>query len=140
MPKYTSMIFKKVPPPPLRPHPIWRGIGCLMMLIVPLLSLALAQLLVPRAIEKGWPIPYQLLGPPVLPPLLWKLTFLSSLWLFLQRQDNFYAVLSLTLILIVVLGAAFSVAYAFLYKVIGPPTYGPLDVPPLPIKTRRYKR
>lgn len=140
MPKYTTMSFKKTPPPPLRPHPIWRGIGCLMILIVPLLSFAVAQLVVPIAIDKGWPIPYQLLGPPILPTLLWKVTFLSSVWLFLQSQDNLYAVLALTSIFIIVLGATFSVAYAFLYKVIGPPTYGPLDVPPPPVKTKRYKR
>jgi len=33
-----------------------------------------------------------------------------------------------------------SVLYAFVYRLVGPPRYGPLDVPPPNVKLKKYKR
>jgi hypothetical protein len=121
-------------------HPIWRGIGCLMIVFVPLLSYFLATIIVQAAVAGNWPMPYQLLGYPVVPPTLWKVSALSPLWGFIQQQANLYAVLLLTTLFIVAIGALVSVGYAFVYKFAGPPPLGPYDMPPVKTSVKKYKR
>ncbi len=38
---------EKSKPYVLRPHPIWRGIGCALMVIIPIMSFGLADMLIP---------------------------------------------------------------------------------------------
>jgi hypothetical protein len=121
-------------------HPIWRGIGCLLILFVPLLSYFLATILVDAAAARNWPVPYQLMGFPVVPPELWKVTSLSPLWGYIQQQANLYAVLLVTTLFIVAIGALVSVAYAFIYRYAGPPALGPYDMPPVKTSVKKYKR
>ena len=121
------------------PHPVWRGIGCILMIVVPIISFGLAEL----TVESNWAqeyVPYQLLGYPIMPAILWKLGFLNPILGFIQSLPNFYGVLVLFLLYLIVIGAFVSVGYAYLYKTLGPPRYGPQDSPPPKIKARRYKR
>ncbi len=122
------------------PHPIWRGIGCLMILIVPIMSFALAAIFVQIALQQNWPVPYQLLGNPVMPKGLWDVSVLAPILAFIQAQTNLYAILALTILFIIVLGGVLSVGYAFIYRFIGPPRYSPLDAPPASGKVKSYKR
>jgi hypothetical protein len=39
---------------PWQVHPIWRGIGCVMMLVIPIMAYAGAVLLVGMNLERGW--------------------------------------------------------------------------------------
>ncbi|HLA97320.1 MAG TPA: hypothetical protein VJL34_02615 [Anaerolineales bacterium] len=98
-------------------HPIWRGIGCLMMLLVPVMSYAGAVLLVEANQEKGWIVmPRELMAKisvPVIGPV-------EHLW------GNLLFALALSLIGFALLTAL----YALVYQFIGPPRYGPLDAPP----------
>jgi len=141
MTKYDSAGRQRVIPRTEKPHPIWRGIGCIIMLIVPLISLALGKVTLDYGLEAGWPIPFELLGNPIVPDLFWKVYALAPLWGFIQSQTNLYAVLSFALLYLIVLAAFTSVAYSLLYRMIGPPQYSPLDAPPPKgIKAKRYKR
>lgn len=140
MTSYNNSMNKRSAPRPESPHPIWRGLGCLISLIIPVISYAGAVLLIETGAALGWPIPYQLMGRPVVNPLLWKISSLAPLWTFIQSQNNLYAILSLALFFIVVLASLTSLIYAFMYRSVGAQRYGPLDAPPPNIKVKRYKR
>jgi hypothetical protein len=121
-------------------HTVWRGVGCLLIVIIPLISWVVASFSVGQAMYWGWPMPYQLTGYPVMPNILWKVTALSPVLDFIQRQENLYAIIALTLLFSVTGFAVISLAYSIVYRIVGPPRYGPLDAPPPSIKVGRYRR
>jgi len=121
-------------------HPVWRGIGCLTILIVPILSYASAYVTLEEGLRRGWPIPPALLGAPRLPDLIWKIPVLAQLFAPIYGWNNLYAHLALTIVYIVVFAGLLSLGYAILYRFVGPPRYGPQDEPPLKHKPKPYKR
>jgi hypothetical protein len=140
MGKYTT--YSKTPPKPrnLGVHPVMRGIGCIMMIIVPILSYGIALVLIDYAIQQRWPLPPSWLEPISIHPLLLQLRGLEPVWNFLIVQDNLIAILVFTIAIIVVIGGIMSVLYGYIYKLFGPPQYGPQDAPPIRVKVKRYKR
>lgn len=140
MGKYTT--YKKTPPKPrnLGVHPVMRGIGCIMMIVVPVLAYGIALFLVDYGIRQGWPLPPSWLEPVSIHPLLLNLRGLEPVWNFLLRQDNLIAVVVFTIATIVVIGGLMSVLYGYIYTLFGPPQYGPQDAPPIRVKVKRYKR
>ena len=52
-------------------------------------------------------------------------------------QQNLYGNLLIGVLYIVIFGGIISVIWALIYRVVGPPRYGPLDAEP--IKSKRYK-
>jgi hypothetical protein len=127
-------------PKPEGPHVIWRGIGCLMMIIIPAMSIAIATEIVKYGVANNWPIPYQLLGTPKLPDIFYKSTGLMTIFTPVINTQNFYAYVAVSLLLIILLGGVISMVYAFVYRSVGPSRYGPLDAPPPKIKTKKYTR
>jgi hypothetical protein len=111
-----------------------------MMIIMPIISFILAGLTVSMALTLGWPLPYQLLGMPVMPTPLWSYPSLVPLLGFIQSQTNLYAILLVTVLYIVLLTSVLSLGYAILYRLVGPSRYGPLDAPPPRVKARSYRR
>lgn len=140
MTKYNSAARQRIAPRPTGPHPIWRGIGCILLVIVPIMTFGISQLIVAYGVENYWPFPQDLLGHPTMPRLLFKLPGLVPALLFIQDQDNLYATLALTFVLLIIIGAFFSLIYAVAYRFVGPPRYGPQDAPPPKGPVRRYKR
>jgi len=122
------------------PHPVWRGIGCLLILFVPTVSYLLAAASVQLAVDQNWPMPYQLMGYPVIPVLLWKDIGIVPILTFIQNQNNLYAILLITFVYIIAFSALVSFIYAFVYRYMGPSRYGPQDAPPPKIKVKRYTR
>jgi len=121
-------------------HPVMRGIGCIMMVVVPILAYGSAVLLVNYGASQGWPIPPGWYGPITIHPLLLRLQGLRPVWDFLRLQNNLVANLVFTVALILVIGGIMSVLYGYIYTLFGPPRYGPLDAPPIRRKVKRYKR
>ncbi len=121
-------------------HAIWRGIGCLLMLIIPIISYILAMFTVTTGLAAGWPLPYQLLGNPVMPAALWNIRVLDPALGFIQSQTNLYAILVVAILYIVFFSSVLAFLYAVLYRIVGPSRYGPLDAPPPRISTRSYRR
>ena len=140
MGKYTT--YKHTPPKPrnLGVHPVMRGIGCIMMIVVPLLSYGIALFLIDYGIRNGWPLPPSWLQPLNIHPLLLRLRGLDPVWNFLLRQDNLIAILVFTIGITIVIGGLMSVLYGYIYSLFGPPQYGPQDAPPIRVKVKRYKR
>jgi len=140
MGKYStnSRIAKK--PKSEGPHVIWRGIGCLMMLIIPAISIAAGYETVNYGLTHDWSIPYQLLGAARLPDFFYKSSGLLQLFGFITRIPNFYAHAAVSILYMVLIGGIISVIYAVVYRMVGPSRYGPLDAPPPKIKTKKYTR
>ena len=73
MGKYGSFkqeLYKR----PYDVHPVWRGIGCIMMILIPLDFDRRVNGLDRRPGQKqGWPIPYELMGYPRLPAMAYQI-------------------------------------------------------------------
>ena len=82
---------EKESPTILRPHPIWRGIGCFMMVIIPVIAFVLADMLIPmmRVNIPGFFVPAKLRGA----------LQITDDW----RVENFRAVIGLGFILTIFL-------------------------------------
>ena len=105
-------------------HPVWRGIGCLMMILIPVMAYAAADLVMQMGPEKGW-FPY---SPEIYNNIQWK---------FISLPFSLGIVL-FTLFFTVFGFVVFSLVYAVIYRVAGPPHYGPTDSPP--IRKKKKKR
>jgi len=88
MPKYQTAERKVKPIRRKEPHPIWRGIGCLILLIVPAMSLGLSTILVEMAPGLGIALPPGLLGRPLMPALLFRVPGLVPILNWIQRPSR----------------------------------------------------
>ena len=140
MGKYSSSSRQAPKPKREDTHIIWRGIGCLMMIIVPAISIAAAVETIKYGLDHNWAIPYQLLGVATLPDIFYKSSGLMTIFGPLTRIPNLYAYAATSLLYMVLLGGMISVIYAAVYRVVGPSRWGPTDAPPPKIKTKRYTR
>lgn len=138
MGKYAKYA-RKPGPKPERPHPVWRGIGCLLMIIVPTMAYALASILVP-VLKASGRLPYQLFMRLQFPDWVWRTVVLRDLAGLLSRVDNFWALVIFFFASLFLLAGLFSFAYTAVYQRIGPPRYAGFDVPPSRHKTKHYKR
>jgi len=121
-------------------NPVMRGIGCIMMIIVPIFSYLLSDQLAEKnfgiqVLPASWydtitfpPAFYQLSGP------------VTSLFRSISGVKHLAANLLMTVVITIVLGGIMSVVYGYIYQVFGPPKYGPTDEPPIRKKVKRYKR
>ena len=132
--------YRQAPPRSKDPHPVWNGLGCLMLIIVPAMSIALAIGAVELVLQQGWPFPYQLLGHPIFPPYLYATPALAAVFGGIASVNNLYAYISVSLVFMLLLGGIVSMLYAVLYRFTGPPRYGPTDAPPPKVKIKPFKR
>ena len=139
MSKYRTY-ERKAPPNRNEPHPIWRGIGCLIMLIVPVLSFGISTILVQMAPSLGIQLPVKLLGRPFMPDFMFQVPGLVGILNWIQSLDNLYAILVGTFSVTVILASLLALGYATIYRFIGPPRYSSLDAPSSNIKVKKYKR
>lgn len=140
MSKYRSSSTKVVKERSKQPHFLWRGIGCLMMIIIPAMAIALAYETVNYGLNNSWPIPYQLLGTPRYPDLFYQSSGMMTILAPITAIRHFYAYAVVSFLYMVLLSGVLSVLYAFVYRLVGPPRYSPLDAPPPKIKVKPYKR
>lgn len=128
MGKYTT--FNRQAPPKPRPwdvNPIWRGIGCLLLVIGPFVAYAAADLIVQMALDrKLYPVPPELLN-------TFKIPFLE------YSLQHFYADLLVAGLLMLLGFGIMMVIYSIMYSIVGPSRYGPVDAPPIRRKVRRSR-
>jgi hypothetical protein len=141
MGRYTSYQREKAKAKRNEVHPVMRGIGCILIVLVPIIAYGIAVYTVDYGVRKGWPIPPTWLGMINIPPLLLKLAGLSVIWNFLRNQNNLTANLVFTVAFAIVIFGILSILYGFTYRLFGPAEYGPTDEPPIRgRKVKRYKR
>ncbi len=140
MGKYSTLSKPQAKPRNKDVHPVMRGIGCILMIVVPILAYGVAGLLVNYGGTHGWPIPASMYGPPTIPPALWKVQGLQPIILWLQTQNNLEANLFFTIVITAVIGGIMTMIYGYIYTLFGPPKYGPQDAPPIKKKIKKYTR
>jgi hypothetical protein len=140
MGKYSQLNIRSTKPRK-ETHPIWRGIGCILMVVVPFLSWGLAYITVKINYSLStWFIPFQLLGTPYFPPNWFGFGYFDQVLFYFQSIDDFYALVVFTILYMIILAAFISAASALIYRLVNPSRYGPLDAPPPEIKVKPYKR
>jgi hypothetical protein len=139
MGKYSTVRKKEIPKS-TGPHYAWRGIGCLMMILVPAISFAAGVETIKIGLEQGWPIPYELLGTPQLPAVFYQSTGLMTIFGPMLKIQNFYAYAVTGLLYTVFLGGIISIVYTLMYRIVAPVKRNPLDVERPNIKVKQYKR
>ena len=120
----------------------WRGIGCLLMLIFPVVSyFAAVELLKVDSIRFIFAraVP-GLFGAFPIHPLLWRISALIPLWRWLQSINNLRVNLLFGAIIVLILSGIVSVIYSIMYRAVAPPKYGPQDAPPSKYKPKKYSR
>ncbi len=141
MGKY-GRLTKQVPPPP-RPwaiHPIWRGFGCILLVVGPFTAFGVAHLLVDMDMKQGWfRVPPEMLRTITIPGTIRLLQ-----WSFPIGQDlvipHFFADLLVTVLLMLLVFALIMIIYSTIYAFIGPRRYGPLDSPPIRLNQKKRRR
>jgi hypothetical protein len=122
-------------------HPAWRGIGCILFLVVPLVSWAAGSLTLDYGLQTGWPIPPDILGNPTLPDWSYELPVISPLAIWFYNQMNIYGIAFFSLLYLIVIGGIVSTVYSMVYRVFGPPRYTAIDEPsPDRQGMKHYKR
>ncbi|MBM3145388.1 MAG: hypothetical protein FJ010_10525 [Chloroflexi bacterium] len=98
-------------------HPVWRGIGCILIVLMPVMAYAGAVELVKANYLKGWiRMPADLARTVTIP--------------YVGSIQNFYAYIAVGILLLVAGYGILTILYSILYSVMGPPKYGPTDAPP----------
>ena len=103
-------------------HPIWRGVGFVLLILTTVIAVFGAIALVEANATQGWvQIPKDLIAKGVGDP-------------------NLYVKIIVGLVIFVVVNAFFRLITFILYSVFGPSRYGPLDVPPIAYKVPKKSR
>ncbi len=114
---------------PWKVHPVWRGIGCILLLLIPIMSWYITALLlqsnqkalIPSELTKVVAIP--VIGVGEIDRVIIQVNHYFDSIHFVFGQVFFTIIFS-------VLGfGILSFLYAIFYRVAGPPRYGPFDVP-----------
>jgi hypothetical protein len=121
MSKYDNYWEQKKPKKDKGPHPIWMGIGFLLLIIIPGISWAASLILIDYDLKTGmYPITPNMIAPGADPLLYVKI----------------FSTVAISLLLFVLL----YVIYFLIYRFVGPKRYSPLDAPMGHYKVKRYKR
>lgn len=111
------------------PHPIWRGIGFMMLLIGPIVAFALSDVLLQMARERDFSMPAELQTDVINIPLY-------------GPVDDLYAVLILAGAITLVLFGLFAIVNAAVYQASAGKTYQVFESEPKQYKKKRklYKK
>ena len=123
-----------------RIHPIWRGIGCILALFLPVISYFLSIELINFGLANEWPIPREILGYVHIPRQVWIVNLPSSVINPINRFPNLVAVVLFTFVILILLTGLISWIYSLLYRFIGPPQLSPIDAAPIKTKNVRKSR
>jgi hypothetical protein len=120
-------------------HPIWRGIGCILIIVVPLLAFVLTVVFIPTIIATG-KVPNQLLGHVHFPDWAFKVRIVADIAGYISSLDNLWLnIITFFVVLLILTGVA-SLLYSLIYTLVGPARYSALDAPPTKYKAKVYKR
>ena len=121
-------------------HPIWRGIGCIILILVPILAYLSALVILERGQQEQWAFPPELMGYPQVPAWAFRFAVLRPAVDAFTGANNLYVTLLLTVILTLIAFGVLALIYSWTYKMFGPRRYSPLDAPEVGRGTKRYRR
>lgn len=137
MAKYSKYLRKTKPRKVM--NPLWRGIGCLLMVIVPAISYWLANVILQEAKGMGF-IPQELLGYLHFPDWAWEVPVLSTILPVFAGLRDVWAFLIFFAVIVLLISGLVSLLYSAGYQMVGPARYSELDSPPEKRKAKEYKR
>ena len=121
MGKYSSITHTPRQTTTRRVHPIWRGIGFILVILLPILAYFTAIVLIDENSRQNWvTIPADLLAKGADPNLFIKIIG-TVVFIFL-----YYSILT-------------TITFIF-YRLLGPSRYGPMDAPSEGFRGRKYQR
>jgi hypothetical protein len=120
-------------------NPLWRGIGCILIVLVPLITLGLTAIVTPVLSATGY-VPHELMGHVIFPDWVFKVPILNAITAFIASINNLWLDLIIFIVILVILTGISSLIYVSVLQVIGPPRYGEKDAPPSKYKAKEYKR
>ncbi len=115
-------------------HPIWSGIGCILVVLIPLAGWALSAPALNAAIAKGISISPELSKAVWIPSLSLGESSIGGMWVSL-----FYARLLFTSVLSVVVFTILTLVYSLIYRMSGGGKGNPLDLD-MPRSSGRRRR
>jgi hypothetical protein len=112
MTKYSMYQPKRKENPAKKPiHPVWRGIGCILLIVIPVISYVAADYFISNRTQFSWvAIPQEMVVKSLPDPMLIVKIFYTAIFVF-----------CLYLIL--------TVATFVINRLFGPSRYGPYDIP-----------
>jgi hypothetical protein len=141
MGKYAKYEYKQVKPRRWKVHPIWRGIGLALVILVPILSYTGAYMLVRENMKSKWfEVSADLMQTINFAPLLRMIPELSGVVASIGKI--YYLDLAFTVLFMVVGFGVLTILSGILYRAMGPSRYGPVDAEPIrksPTTSSRYK-
>ena len=128
---YSSGKYQKPPEARRwRVHPAWSGIGCVLMILIPIMAWAGAAVVIEN--NTLFQLPEDMTR-----PIVFQKTdtgWVNQVILWLNANLGGRGLTSAQLIFwvaFILIGLAIiAILYGLLYRVVGPPRYGPLDSPP----------
>jgi hypothetical protein len=140
MSKYQSFQKHKELPARRDVHPVWRGIGCLIMVILPVISWATAQLLLEFGKSQKWAFLYELSDYVRFPEWAYSTPYILILANYISSIPYLKALLMFSVLVLILLSGIFAFLNAILYRVVGPPRYTELDAPAPRVNVKRRSR
>lgn len=140
MPSKYQTFQKKEFVRPYTIHPVWRGIGFLMMVLAPVMAGAAAVLMKDLGFQLGWPFMRELSGTMRLPDIFYAIPVINNFASWVSSIANLRAILLFFVLMLIIFSGIMSLLYAMIYRLVGPPKYTPLDAPAEKIKVKRYTR
>ena len=137
MGKYASSVKKRSKPKNDGPHVIWRGIGCLMMLIIPAISIAAGIETIKYGLANRC-YPLSITYPSL--PDLFSNPVAANHFEPITRVNHLYAYSAASVLYMIAIGGIISLIYGIADRIVGHPRYGPYDEPPRKIKTKKDTR
>lgn len=139
MGKYRSSVKGQSAPSRNVVNPYMRGIGCFLILIVPIFSyVAGFELAKLRFGIQVLPVTWY--GYMSFPPEVYNLRGLSVVAQYLSTIEFLPATLALAVSVAVAVGGILSIVFGYMYSIFAPSKHGPFDVPAPRVKTKKYKR
>ena len=119
-----------------------RGIGCSLVILLPIFSYvaAIELLRIPDVKRFFYRISPALFGTPNIPSLLWEVKAITPFLKTVSSWKNLEANLLLAVVVLILLSAVFSLIYSFAYRAVTPSRYGRHDAPPSKRKSKKYRR
>jgi predicted neutral ceramidase superfamily lipid hydrolase len=111
-------------------HPIWRGIGCALILLIPIMAWFGASLILQT--YRRIPLSYELTKPITLRyvQVMEIDAIIANFNRYAVAHNLIVGQFLLTIILMFLGFGLLSVVYAIMFRAVGPSRYGPFDVPP----------
>jgi hypothetical protein len=138
--KYGTFNKHKELPSRREVHPVWRGIGFVMILLIPIISWLASMVLLDVGRKQGWAFLGELSDPIKFPEWAYKVPVIMNVANYITNFPNLKSLLLFFFLVLILLSGVFAVLNAVLYRMFGPPRYTNLDAPAPRVRTKRYTR